>query len=138
METTLTSLKYVSTAAEINRFAEKMICEIREYEINPIEAYAQMKILESAFEQVKKQTAELIQDEVSKLNKNQNYFGFKWEVAESGIKYDFSGCGHSELNEINAEIERLNLRKKDIENALKSADKVTVIDEAMERYVCRR
>ena len=129
METTLSALSYATTSENINSFAEKMIYEIKESIINPLEAYAQIKILETAFDKVKKETSDIIQDEVSKLNKGEKYYGFEWQVIEAGIKYDYSECGHSELNQINKDIETLTERKKAIENALKGANRVTIIDE---------
>lgn len=55
-------------------------------------------------------------------------YGTKFEISESAGRYDFTTCGDPVWNRLNAEAEKIEVKKKERESFLKSIKKATKID----------
>jgi len=119
MGTTLKALKAITTTEKIKDFAAVMIHQLKEGQIDIAETFAQIKVLESIFDKVKKECKELFIEKAEEL-KGDVYHGFKWCVQERTIEKVFSGCGHSTLLNLYRDKEALEERIKAIENSLMS------------------
>jgi hypothetical protein len=120
METALTTLKNIGALQTINQFADTLTNQIKSGLIEPIEAFAYMKTLSEAFEKVQKDCKDLVISKIYDLGNDNKYHGFKFEVVEMAIKYDYKDCGSSELRKCNLSELIIKERKKQIESILKS------------------
>jgi hypothetical protein len=120
MQTTLSTLQQVATMQTINEFAAAMTNQIKSGLVDPIEALAQMKILTEAFEKVKDECKDLMIKKVYDLGADNKTKGFKFEVVESGIKYDYRECNCSEWTALDAQEKAVKEEKKGLEKELKS------------------
>lgn len=138
MQTTLSTLQQVTTSDEIDRFANCMISEIENSIVKPAEAFAQIKIIETAFDKVKKQCKDIFTEEAEKLKGNGKYFGFVWNTQEKTTKKNFTNCGHSILIGLYKERKELDERIKAIENSLISMSSDTPIFDPKTGEICHK
>jgi hypothetical protein len=75
---------------------------------------------------------DLVRDEIIRNADDKKSFttknGTKFEIFESAGKYDFSTCGDPVWNRLNAEAEKIDIKKKERESFLKSLKKMTKIE----------
>lgn len=110
------------TKGEIELFKSKVITELESGMYDPLEIAIRFKAMEQLLKEIQsdKTFKELSVGEAEKYGKSTTVKGAKIEIAELGVKYDYSGCGDSQLNQLESEIKRLTEQKKARENWLKS------------------
>ncbi len=87
--------------------------------VNPLEFLVKIEFLTKVLEQAKKQVKDLA---VQSLSSNESLFGAKIELAETGVKYDYSQS--ESWQSIKAQIEPLETELKAIEEQIKMATKI--------------
>ena len=95
--------------------------------VNPLEFLVKIEFLTKVLEQAKKQVKDLA---VQSLSSNESLFGAKIELAETGVKYDYSQS--ESWQSIKAQIEPLETELKAIEEQIKMATKIgkSFVDES--------
>lgn len=95
--------------------------------VNPLEFLVKIEFLNKVLEQAKKQVKDLA---VQSLSSNESLFGAKIELAETGVKYDYSQS--ESWQSIKAQIEPLETELKAIEEQIKMATKIgkSIVDES--------
>jgi len=95
--------------------------------VNPLEFLVKIEFLSKVIEQAKKQVKELA---LQNLTQPQEVFGAKIELAETGVKYDYSQS--ESWQSIKAQIEPLETELKAIEEQIKMATKIgkSIVDES--------
>lgn len=112
-----------SRREEINNFVEMAKNEILTSGDNPLMLAIQLKAMEEVIAQLRKDgkiRTMMILEAVKYGEKSFNFMGATLQIKESGVKYDYTSCGDSEWERLDAEINALNDRKKSRENFLKA------------------
>lgn len=100
-----------------------MRTNIKEGNIDPIQALAAITSIERAIEQVKNdpQVRDICLRELSKYGKQGATIGeFTFTEAEAGVKYDYSQCGCSEYEELQEQRAEIDAQIKLLEKILKA------------------
>jgi len=139
METITSTLAILPTTKEqITTFAAKLETELQSGTVNPLDIIRVQKCFEKVFDKVKPTLSELARVEAEKYGKSFEFKGAKIELAEVGVKYDYSKCGHVDYDYLIDQIDKLNERKKNIEAMLKTikepTNMVSEFGEAMTVY----
>ena len=113
--------------ANINILANELTDGVASGFVNPLEFLAKIEFLTKVLEQAKKQVKDLA---VQSLSSNESLFGAKIELAETGVKYDYSQS--ESWQSIKAQIEPLETELKAIEEQIKMATKIgkSIVDES--------
>lgn len=101
-------------------------------EIDPLLAWRNMTATQKAIEELKKDpdVRDYALSELDKHGKDADLFGCKMERKETGVKYDYSECGDTELLDLYDQIEALKKQVKEREDVLKRIKpKTSLIDE---------
>lgn len=112
-----------NTKGEINNFSEMLLNGINSGEIDPLKIHVQLKAIESVIKKVNdsEDYKKAIRTQSEQYgSKSFTAFGAKVELAETGTKYDFSNCNHTEYNDICNQIKALESNKRDLETTLKT------------------
>lgn len=121
METATSTLALMpNTKQEILTFSEKLKEELQSGYVNPLDLLRGQKAIEKVFANIKEDLTKATREEAEKYGKSFEYKGSKIELAEVGVKYDYSECGDYELNEILEQIAKLEEKKKAREAFLKT------------------
>lgn len=121
METATSTLSILPSSKEqIQLFASKLIDELENGQVNPLDLVKAQKCIEKTFELIKPKLSEASRLEAEKYGKSFEYKGIKIELAEVGTKYDFSKCGHIDYDNLLNEIAELTEKKKALETMIKS------------------
>lgn len=128
--TTPTSLLAImpNTKDEINSFADKLLTQIGNGEIDPLKIHVQLKAVETVIKRVNDNTFyKTAIRNASEMYGGKNFeaFGAKVELAEVGTKYNFDNCGHVYYNDVIAKISELEKQKKEYETLLKAIKEAT-------------
>mgnify|MGYP007061387645 CR=1 FL=1 len=115
-----------SNKSQINTFVERFRAELDAGYINPLDVAIQLKAMEELIKILR--ADELVRDRImTEVEKDPqkvfSYKGAKVERAETGVKYDFSGCNSSVLNDLYAKRKELLDQIKKTEDALKTIEK---------------
>lgn len=111
------------TKREIQVFAENLINSVAWGDVNPLEMDGRLKAIEEMIDIVRKSpelNESLIREAMKYSSKTFISGNFKHQLKEVGVKYDFSECNDSELEDLNRQIFELSEKKKSRENFLKS------------------
>lgn len=94
-------LRETATIADL---ANNAILAITEGEVDPITAHINLSRMEAAIKRVKDNAdvRDITLRELAKYGKKQSFGDCTLEETEAGVKYDYSMCGDSELNELEA------------------------------------
>lgn len=121
------------TKSQIKIMSEHIIAELKENGriIDSADALAKMELL---IKEIKssREWIDYLRDEVSKYGKEvRTTSGTKIELAEVGVKYDYSQCNDDILNQLNAQLEMLESNIKERQTFLKtiSPSGIDIIDE---------
>jgi hypothetical protein len=128
MERALSTINYLpSNKREIKAFSEMAVNEILSGNNDLITVAIQLKSASETFEAISKdeRVKEAIRNEVEKYGKMAEFNGSKIELAETGVKYDFSDCNCQEWKDLDNEIKRLTEAKKGVEAYLKGLKEQT-------------
>lgn len=111
-----------NTKEEIKSFSSKLIQQVSNGDINPLQVHVQLKAIEGVIKAVNdsKEYKDAIRSQSELSGKSFQAYGAKIDLVEVGTKYDYSGCNHSEYEDICKEIAILEGRKKEIESMLKT------------------
>jgi len=113
--------------ANIDILANELTDGVASGFVNPLEFLVKIEFLTKVLEQAKKQVKDLA---VQSLSSNESLFGAKIELAETGVKYDYSQS--ESWQSIKAQIEPLETELKAIEEQIKMATKIgkSIVDES--------
>jgi hypothetical protein len=123
METTSLINLMPSTKSEMLLFVEKTVNMVNAGEVNPLELSVKLKVIEETIGKIRKEIADKATDEAIKYGKSFEKNGCKVEVANVGVKYDFTNCNDALWSEIDKSIKDATEEKKKRETFLKSLDK---------------
>ena len=89
-----------TTKEERTQVVREIFQELLEGRINPMELHIRMKCLEEVVKQLTSMPAykAIVLDDAEKHGKSFQYHNAKVDIREVGVKYDYSGCGSSELD----------------------------------------
>ena len=107
------------TKAGIAETADQIVQSLDNGEVNPLDLKLAFKAIEDLGKKVKGTLDTHLVEEASKYTKTFMYKGSEFNTMEAGVKYDYSVCGHTEYNELTAEMIRIDKRMKEIEEDLK-------------------
>lgn len=111
----------------VERLTDNLVAKVQDGFLNPLEAKCKLSKLQKCLEKAEKAIISEVNSEIDKYStkeKTIEYMGFKITRSETK-KYDFSGIGEWEA--ITAEIKRLDVTKKNIEDKYKTASADNVI-----------
>lgn len=111
--------------------SDQIIQQVKAGERNPVEVKVWVKAVEEVLERVKKDIAENVMTEADKYSeKTFTAYGATITKAEHGTKYDYSGCGDTVWERLDANTKDAAAKQKLREDFLKSLkEPMTVVDE---------
>lgn len=117
-----------STKQQIQIFSSNLLEMVDNGEVDPLQIYVQLKSFEKVFKTMNENERfkGLVRDSAELHGKEFERFGASLKLSETGVKYDYSECGHTEYNELSAKAEKLKLEMKHIEEKLKAIKVATV------------
>lgn len=115
------------SAAEM---AEMAVSAVVNGDIDPIKAHINVSRMEAAIKLYKdnEDVRRITLDELSKYGKTATFGDCKLEEAETGVRYDYSGCGDSKLTELYGRMEGLKAEIKAREDMLKHLQPEGAVD----------
>lgn len=121
--TSLTAL-FPETKSEIKSFADKMIESVLSGYVDPLRVKVQLAAMKKTIEEIEssQEFKDCTMNEAAKYHKEElkNLFNANVQIKETGVKYDYLGCGMPEYEAVIYEIESLTERKKALETRLKT------------------
>ena len=110
-----------TTKEERTQVVREIFQELLEGRINPMELHIRMKCLEEVVKQLTSMPSykAIVLDDAEKHGKSFQYHNAKVDIREVGVKYDYSGCGNSELSELYVQAANIDSRIKVLESYLK-------------------
>ena len=117
MEAQVMLLRESTPAAEL---AARAISSVVNGEVDPITAHINISRMEAAIKLFKENTyvRDITLRELAKYGKSHQFGDCRLEEAESGVKYDYSMCGDSRLNDMYKTLEALKVDIKEREEML--------------------
>lgn len=117
----------MKSAAEM---AEMAVSAVVNGDIDPIKAYISVSRMEAAIKLYKdnEDVRRITLDELDKYGKTATFGDCKLEQAETGVRYDYSGCGDSKLTELYGRMEGLKNEIKAREDMLKHLQPGEAVD----------
>lgn len=108
------------TKAAKQTLTESIVQSVRDAD-DKLVPWAQLKTIEAAIEEAKKELRADIVDFAEKYEKGPfMHRGASFEVKDAGVKYDYTGCGDVVWNELNTKMEKLKEELKERELYLRS------------------
>ena len=123
--TDLSKTKAAAIAADISN-------AVTEGRLKPLETLAKLKFAETTIKTAIEGVMQAAIDEAGKYGSGEKITAMGCDLTqkESGVKYDFSGCGDAVYDRLTAEMEALKERIKERESFLKTIKQgMTVVDE---------
>ena len=118
-----------SNRGEADTFAEKLIGELMDGELDPLRFKIFLKVCERWMSAVKEQADRLALEEAEKYGKSFELLGAKCAVKEAAARYDFSGCGHPAWERYKSDEQAAVSHRKEIEETLKSLrESINIVD----------
>lgn len=98
----MSNIQLLRETASVAVLANTAISAVIEGEIDPITAHINISKMENAIKAFKAndQVRDITLRELSKYGKKQSFGDCTLEEVEAGVKYDYSACGDSELEEL--------------------------------------
>lgn len=127
METQVTLIRETASASEL---AARAISSVVNGEVDPIKAHINICRMEAAIKLYKENAdvRDITLRELSKYGKSHQFGDCRLEEAESGVKYDYSMCGDSLLNDMYKTLEALKADIKEREELLKKLPRSGMAD----------
>lgn len=118
-----------STKQKINMFSNNLLEMVDNGEVDPLQIYVQLKSFEKVFKTMNENERfkALVRDSAELHGKDFERFGANLKLTETGVKYDYSECGHTTYNELAAKAEKIEIEMKYIEGVLKVLKGPTVL-----------
>ena len=104
---------------DCKRIASEIVARVQDGQIGATDAAAFAKLLIQTGENLLADVKDAALSELSKIGGKDTVYSNLVEES-STVKYDFSECGHAELNAIESKIKELQAREKEIKSFLKS------------------
>ena len=110
-----------STGYGIKEFANTILQRIEDGESDPLEIHVQLKAIEKIFKEVSESDGykASVRNSAEAYGKEFERFGATIKLAEAGVKYDYSECGHVYYEELCQKIETMTEKKKEYESDMK-------------------
>lgn len=98
----MSNIQLLRETASVAVLANTAISAVIEGEIDPITAHINISKMENAIKSFKAndQVRDITLRELAKYGKKQTFGDCTLEEVEAGVKYDYSACGDSELEEL--------------------------------------
>lgn len=98
----MSNIQLLRETASVAVLSNTAIQAVIEGEIDPITAHINISKMESAIKQFKAddRVRDITLRELAKYGKKQSFGDCTLEEVEAGVKYDYSACGDSELDEL--------------------------------------
>lgn len=119
----MSNIQIIQDTRSVADIVDSAVMNIVEGNIDPIQAYAVLTTFERAIARIKdnEQVREIALRELSKYGKKGATIGeLTFTEAESGVRYDYSQCGCSRLEELYATKKAIDADIKEVESALKA------------------
>ena len=119
--TTITKLsQFPATRQEVRHYFDEAKDSILAGDVPPLKFAVQIKAFEELVKKLRgdKDIRSLIIEEVQKNGKEAEYSGSVIRVSETGVGYDYTVCGSSRWEQLDAQIKRLTEEKKELEKFL--------------------
>ena len=118
-----------STKQQIQMFSNNLLEMVDNGEVDPLQIYVQLKSFEKVFKTMNENERfkALVRDSAELHGKDFERFGANLKLTETGVKYDYSECGHTAYNELTAKAEKLKIEMKYIEDTLKVLKGPTIL-----------
>jgi len=129
-----------TTKEQRESFVRSIVSALDEGQVDPLKIHLQVKNTEDLIKQITadEKYREFLLNEAQKYGKSFEQYNAKFQVKETGTRYDYSGCNDAELRELErqaAEIsERLKARQKFLQNIPASGIEVLQGDELVTVY----
>lgn len=123
MNLSVTNLSLFETSkSERQNFAEQITNNLLEGLADPLKVHLQVKCMEDLIKQITSNSVyrDLLVTEASKFGKSFEHHNAKFEIKETGVKYDYKSCGDSILKDLEDELDLLESKIKDRQSFLKS------------------
>lgn len=114
--------KLPQSKTEQKTMAEALVEQAKNGEVNLLKVHAAFENLKGVMDSYLKNPdiKRLEIEEVQKYeNDVANAYGAKFEIAQVGVKYDYTLCGHKEYNRIQQQIAELQVKAKQMEEIMK-------------------
>jgi hypothetical protein len=121
MPTSIVAL-FETSKTERQSFVSVLVDAVESGAVDPLKIHLQIKCMEDIVKLLNSNTIYKSQvlDAAEKNGKSFEFHSAKFEVKETGVKYDYSQCGDEEYNSLQTEMEALSLKIKDREKFLKT------------------
>lgn len=117
------NVQLIKDTRSVADIVSSAVTNIVEGNIDPIQAYAVLTTFERAIAEIKanEQVRDIALRELSKYGSKGAVVGdYVFTQAESSVRYDYSQCGCSRLDELYATKKAIDADIKEVENALKA------------------
>lgn len=114
-----------TTKEERTQVVREIFQELLEGRINAMELHIRMKCIEEVVKQLTSMPSykAIVLEDAENRGKSFQYQNAKVDIREVGVKYDYSGCGHSQLAELYEKQNDINDAIKELEAYLKPLPK---------------
>jgi len=122
MERALSTISvFPSNDAELKRYITTIKAEILNGGDDPLKVLKQLKFVEKTIAALlkDKELDNFFIDEAAKYGTSFEHLDTHFDIRETGVKYDYSGCKDSVWNYLNEQSEKLDEKKKERETFLK-------------------
>lgn len=115
-------------------YATTIIESVAEGNESALTVQAKIKFIQDTLKDASDGIKPMVVEELEKYDKREEISvlnGYRVELKEMGVKYDFSECNHPRLTEVVKAIDKLNEERKEIEAFLKTIKKsMSIADES--------
>ena len=123
MNLSVTNLSLFETSkSERQNFAEQITNNLLEGLADPLKVHLQVKCMEDLIKQITSNSVykHLLVTEAAKFGKSFEHHNAKFEIKETGVKYDYESCGDPLLKDLEDELALLESKIKERQSFLKS------------------
>lgn len=123
MNLSVTNLSLFETSkVERQSFTEAIVNNLMEGLADPLKVHLQVKCMEDIIKQITSNPVyrDLLVNEASRYGKNFEHHNAKFEIKETGVKYDYESCGDPILKDLEDELAILESKIKERQSFLKS------------------
>ena len=123
MNLSVTNLSLFETSkSERQNFAEQITNNLLEGLADPLKVHLQVKCMEDLIKQITSNSVykDLLVTEAAKFGKSFEHHNAKFEIKETGVKYDYESCSDPILKDLEDELALLESKIKDRQSFLKS------------------
>lgn len=113
---------FETSKSERQNFAEQITNNLLEGLADPLKVHLQVKCMEDLIKQITSNSVykDLLVNEASKFGKSFEHHNAKFEIKETGVKYDYESCGDPILKDLEDELALLESKIKERQSFLKS------------------